>query len=159
MSLKPSAQRVQDLLRSLGSQAAVVEMPDSTRTAGDAAAACGCTVAQIAKSLLFRAKDSGRPVLVVASGVNWVDEKAVGRLIGEKIGRADADFVRETTGFAIGGVPPIGHATAPVVVLDEDLFALDPIWCAAGTPNAVFSTTATELERLTGGQRAAIRKG
>ena len=108
----PSALRVQAVL---GEGFRVLEFSASTRTAAEAAEAIGCTVAQIAKSILFRAA-SGRPVLVVACGTNRVDEKKVAALLGEKIGRADAEFVREATGFAIGGVPPVGHATAPAVL-------------------------------------------
>lgn len=158
MPLKPSAQRVQDLLAARGFELTVVEMPDSTRTSEEAAAACGCAVAQIGKSLLFRAKDSGRPVLVVASGVNRVDEKKVAAALGEKIARADVDFVREATGFAIGGVAPIGHAVEPVVYLDADLMALERIWCAAGTPNAVFELTPAALQAMTGGTVLDVRK-
>ncbi|KAA0683449.1 YbaK/EbsC family protein [Roseomonas genomospecies 6] len=158
-TLSPSAQRVQELLDGFGHGHAVVEHEGSTRTSEDAANAIGCTVAQIAKSLIFRAKDSGRPVLVVASGANRVDEKAVGRLIGEKIERADPDFVRENTGFAIGGVPPIGYAVPPLVLIDADLLALDAIWAAAGTPNAVFRLTPAQLVSMTGGRVETIRKG
>lgn len=158
MPLKPSAQRVQDLLTAGGYDLTVVEMPDSTRTSAEAAAACGCTVAQIGKSLVFRAKSSGRPVLVVANGVNRVDERKVSAALGEKIGRADVDFVRESTGFAIGGVAPIGHVTAPVVYLDADLMALERIWCAAGTPNAVFELTPPALQAMTGGTVLEIRQ-
>ncbi|HEY0833080.1 MAG TPA: YbaK/EbsC family protein [Azospirillum sp.] len=157
-NLSPSAQRVQEVLDAIGLGHVVVERESSTRTSEDAAAAIGCTVAQIAKSLIFRAKQSGRPVLVVASGANRVDEKAVGALIGEKIERADADFVRDRTGYAIGGVPPIGHAEPPLVLIDEDLLALDTIWAAAGTPNAVFRLTPDQLVGMTGGQVAAVRK-
>ncbi len=157
--LSPSARRVQALLDGLGHGHSVVEHEGSTRTSEDAANAIGCAVAQIAKSLIFRAKDSGRPVLVVASGANRVDEKAVGRLIGEKIERADPDFVRENTGFAIGGVPPIGHAVPPLVLIDADLLALDAIWAAAGTPNAVFRLTPAQLVAITGGRVETVRKG
>ncbi len=150
----PSALRVQAVL---GDRFTVLEFDAGTRTAADAAAAVGCTVAEIAKSLLFRARDSGRPVLVVASGVNRVDEKKVAAVIGEKIARADADFVRENTGFAIGGVPPVGHAVAPVTLIDEDLLKLETIWAAAGTPNAVFKLTPGELIELTGGRVAEVR--
>jgi prolyl-tRNA editing enzyme YbaK/EbsC (Cys-tRNA(Pro) deacylase) len=150
----PSALKVQAVL---GERFAVMEFDAGTRTAADAAVAIGCTVAEIAKSLLFRAKDTGRPVLVVASGVNRVDEKKVAALIGEKIGRADADFVREATGFAIGGVPPIGHAVAPLTLIDEDLLAFTTIWAAAGTPNAVFQLTPAELVALTGGRVAGMK--
>ena len=149
----PSALKVQAVL---GDSSQVLEFDAGTRTAADAAAAIGCTVAEIAKSLLFRAKDSGRAVLVVASGVNRVDEKKVAALIGEKIARADADFVREMTGFAIGGVPPVGHATAPITLIDEDLMKFATIWAAAGTPNAVFQLKPAELAELTGGQVANV---
>jgi prolyl-tRNA editing enzyme YbaK/EbsC (Cys-tRNA(Pro) deacylase) len=145
----PSALKVQAIL---GDKYEVLEFDAGTRTAADAAAAIGCTVAEIAKSLLFRAKPSGRPVLVVASGDNRVDEKKVAALIGEKISRADADFVREMTGFAIGGVPPVGHATAPVTLIDEDLMKFATIWAAAGTPNAVFQLKPAALAELTGGR-------
>lgn len=158
-ALSPSAQRVQDFLDGFGHGHSVVEHEGSTRTSEDAANAVGCAVAQIAKSLIFRTKESGRPVLVVASGANRVDEKAVGRLIGEKIERADADFAREATGFAIGGIPPIGHAVPPLVLIDADLMGLDAIWAAAGTPNAVFRLTPAELIAITGGRVEAIRKG
>jgi len=159
MPLKPSAQRVQDLLGEHGFDLQVVEMPDSTRTSAEAAAACGCTVAQIGKSLVFRAAESGRPVLVVASGVNRVDEKKVAELLGEPLARADPEFVRASTGYAIGGVAPIGHAVAPAVYLDADLMVLERIWCAAGTPNAVFELTPADLQAMTGGTVLDLRKG
>jgi prolyl-tRNA editing enzyme YbaK/EbsC (Cys-tRNA(Pro) deacylase) len=136
----------------------IVILPDSTRTAQEAALAVGCDVAQIVKSLVFRGTTSGRPVLVIACGANRVDETAVGTLIGEPIGKADADFVRANTGFAIGGVAPIGHAVAPVTLIDEDLLAFEAIWAAAGTPNAVFCLTPDELLEMTGGQRAAVKQ-
>jgi prolyl-tRNA editing enzyme YbaK/EbsC (Cys-tRNA(Pro) deacylase) len=157
-ALSPSANRVQSLLDAIGLGHRVVEHESSTRTSDEAAAAVGCTVAQIAKSLIFRAKESGTPVLVIASGANRVNEKAVGALIGEKIERADPDFVREKTGFAIGGVPPIGHAAPPLVLIDDDLMALGEIWAAAGTPNAVFRLTPDQLVSMTGGRVAAVKK-
>ena len=149
----PSALKVQAVL---GDVYEVLEFDAGTRTAADAAAAIGCTVAEIAKSLVFRAKQSGRSVLVVASGDNRVDEKKVAVLLGEKISRADADFVREMTGLAIGGVPPVGHATAPLTLIDEDLMKFPTIWAAAGTPNAVFQLKPTALAELTGGQVADV---
>ena len=155
-SLKPSAQRVQEALAAHGLGLEVREFPASTRTAEDAAAAIGCTVAQIAKSLIFRGKSSDRPVLVIASGANRVDEEKISALIGEKIGKADADFVRTRTGFAIGGVPPVGHLEAPITVIDRDLLALEEIWAAAGTPNAVFRLKPEQLAVLTGGQVAEV---
>ena len=151
----PSALKVQ---AALGERFAVLEFEATTRTAADAAAAIGCTVAQIAKSLVFRAAGSNRPVLVVASGVNRVDEKKVAETVGEGIARADADFVREATGFAIGGVPPVGHKTPPTVLIDKSLMTFAEIWAAAGTPNAVFRLTPPDLIALTGGRVAAIAR-
>jgi len=154
--LSPSAQRVQDALRSLGFAYEVIEFAQTTRTAGEAAAAVGCTVAQIAKSLVFKGRGSGRPLLVIASGANRVNEKAMRDLIGEPIERPDADFVRQQTGFVIGGVPPIGHAAPLAVYIDEDLLQYDVIWAAAGTPNAVFRLAPADLLRMTGGQAIKV---
>ncbi len=153
-AVAPSALKVQ---AALGSRFAVLEFDASTRTSEEAAAAIGCTVAQIAKSLVFRSA-GGRPVLVIASGVNRVDEKKVGALIGEKIARADPEFVRESTGFAIGGIPPVGHAIPPVTLIDEALMALSEIWAAAGTPNAVFRLTPADLVALTQGKVAPLAR-
>jgi len=157
--LKDSARRVREALAARGFDFQIREFPASTRTSAEAAAAIGCTVAQIAKSLIFRAKRSDRPVLVMASGANRVDEKALAALVGEPIGRADADFVRRTTGFAIGGVPPVGHASPPITLIDRDLMDLEEIWAAAGTPNAVFLLTPQDLVSLTGGQVADVKQG
>jgi prolyl-tRNA editing enzyme YbaK/EbsC (Cys-tRNA(Pro) deacylase) len=151
----PSAQKVQAVL---GEDFQVLEFDESTRTAADAAAAIGCTVGQIAKSLIFRAKESGRPVLAIASGSVRVDEKRLSALLGEDIGRADAAFVREQTGFAIGGVPPVGHRTRPLIYIDETLLGFDSIWAAGGTPNSVFRLLPDDLVRLTGGTIAAIAR-
>lgn len=145
----PSALRVQAIL---GGAFKVLEFDASTRTAADAAAAVGCTVAQIAKSIVFRAATSNLPVLVITSGGNRVDPAKVAALIGEPIARADADFVREATGFAIGGVPPVGHTLVPLTLIDVDLQQFGEIWAAAGTPNAVFRLTPADLVRLTGGR-------
>jgi len=158
MSLKESARRVQAALDASGIALQVREFPASTKTSAEAASAVGCAVAQIAKSMIFRAAASDRSVLVVASGANRVDEKKVAALVGEKIERATPDFVRAKTGYAIGGVPPVGHTEPPVVLIDEDLLTLDVLWAAAGTPNAVFRLTPEELRQLTGGQVAAVRK-
>ena len=155
-SLRPAAARVQQLLGEMGHETDVIEFADTTKTSADAAQQIGCSVAQIAKSLIFRAKQSNRPVLVIASGVNRVDEKALEALLGEKIGKADADFVRDKTGYAIGGVAPVGHASPPVTFIDEDLLKLETIWAAAGTPFAVFRLTPADLQRLTGGRVARI---
>ena len=155
-ALPPSAQKVQDALTALGCTAVVREMPASTRTAADAAAACGCEQGAIVKSLVFRGAESGRGVLVLTSGTNRVDEQRLGRALGEPLERADADFVRRATGFAIGGVPPVGHATEMRVVMDRDLHTFAEIWAAAGTPKAVFPTTPNELTRLTGAELRAV---
>src|SRR6187401_1154932 len=118
--LSPTAQKIQTLLASLGYDYTVVEHAESTRTAQEAAERAGCELAQIVKSLIFRGKTSGKPILVLTSGANRVDEKLISEYAGEAIGRADADFVRSVTGFAIGGIPPIGHAQKMETYLDED---------------------------------------
>ncbi len=155
--LSSSAQRVQDALNQLGLVLQVVELPKSTRTAVDAAQAIGCQVAQIAKSLIFRAPVSDRPVLVIASGVNRVNEGAIASILGEQIDKADADFVRSRTGFVIGGVPPVGHLEPIETLLDRDLWHYHEIWAAAGTPHAVFRLTPDELERATAGKVISIQ--
>ena len=129
--------------------------PAGTRTAADAAAAIGCDVAQIVKSLVFR-KRSGGALLVLASGRNRVDEAKVGALVDEPIDKADAAFVREVTGFAIGGVPPVGHAEPIDTLVDRDLLSLGELWAAAGTPQTVFPIAPEELVRVTGGQVADV---
>jgi prolyl-tRNA editing enzyme YbaK/EbsC (Cys-tRNA(Pro) deacylase) len=157
MPLSESAQRVENWLAGRGLPGRVREMAASTRTSAEAAAAIGCDVAQIAKSLVFRGRDSGGPLLVVASGVNRVDEKKLAALVGERVARPDADYVRAVTGFVIGGVPPVGHAQPIRTLIDAELLALDPIWAAAGTPVAVFRLTAAELVALTSGEVADLK--
>lgn len=152
MNLSPSAQRVQDALAALGMSLQVVELPASTRSAAEAAGAVGCSLGQIVKSLVFRALDSDRPILVETSGSNRVNEGLLSSLTGERIGKADADFVRQRTGFIIGGVPPVGHIEKLLTYIDQDLLQYAEIWAAAGTPNAVFRLTPEELVRMTGGQ-------
>jgi prolyl-tRNA editing enzyme YbaK/EbsC (Cys-tRNA(Pro) deacylase) len=152
-----SVGRVRAALLAAGHSDTITAFPAGTRTAADAASAVGCTVAQIAKSIVFRA--GARAALIVASGANRVDQAKAGALMGTMLARADADWVRATTGFAIGGVSPIGHLAPPLLLLDEDLQALDPIWAAAGSPMHVFRTTAAELHRLTGATWAAVRSG
>jgi prolyl-tRNA editing enzyme YbaK/EbsC (Cys-tRNA(Pro) deacylase) len=154
--LAPAAQRVQEKLRAAGSSCTVEMMATTARTSAEAAAAIGCTVAQIAKSLVFRAKSSGRAVLVIASGTNRVDEKKIAAALGEPIGKADADFVRERTGYVIGGVSPVGHDGSVRIFVDEDLRRFDAIWAAGGHPHAVFRLTFDELVRLTAGAVIAI---
>jgi prolyl-tRNA editing enzyme YbaK/EbsC (Cys-tRNA(Pro) deacylase) len=158
LPLSASARKVQLALQGLGLDLRVVELPGSTRTAVEAAQAVGCQVGQIVKSLVFKAKRSQRPILVVASGSNRVDERRVEALIGEPLGKADADFVRQQTGFVIGGVPPVGHAQRLETLIDEDLLQYGEIWAAAGTPHAVFRLTPGDLVQMTGGRVAAIKQ-
>ena len=137
-SISKRAQQFQAILREHGHDLTVVELPDSTRTADDAARALGCRKAQIIKSLVFRQIDTDKPVMVLASGPNRVDEQAIGRLVGGDIVKADAAFVKRVTGFSIGGVPPLGHSEKLTLFVDEDLLTFEETWAAAGTPNAVF---------------------
>jgi len=151
-SLSASAQKVQNALSTLGFPCQVLELPQITRSAAEAAQAIGCRVEQIAKSLVFKGQQVGAPILIIASGPNRVKEKSVGELIGDFLEKADADFVRKHTGFAIGGVPPIGHQEKLAVFIDEDLLQYEEIWAAAGTPNAVFRLTPADLVTMTGGK-------
>lgn len=157
IELSRSAQKIQDVLNANHVETAVIELPASTRTAAEAAQAIGCTVAQIAKSIIFRGAVTGKAVLVVASGINRINENKVSALIGEPLAKADAAFVREKTGFVIGGVPPIGHIEKPITIVDEDILRLGDIWAAAGTPNSVFRLTGELLVQLSGGLVAAIK--
>src|SRR5262245_24641921 len=150
--LPDSARRVQQALSAAGISARIMQLPQSTRTASDAAVAIGCRVEQIAKSLVFRRADSNRPVLIIASGPNRVDEQLASSYLKASIAKADADFVRSATGFAIGGVPPVGHDVPVETLIDEDLLQFDTIWAAAGTPHAVFSVDPEELVRATRGR-------
>jgi prolyl-tRNA editing enzyme YbaK/EbsC (Cys-tRNA(Pro) deacylase) len=147
--------RVAAVLREAGHPHAPVMLDDAARTAQQAADALGITVGQIAKSIIFRRRSDDAAVLVITSGDRRVDEKKVAALVG-KIGRADADFVKTRTGFTIGGVSPVGHATAPVTLIDRELFRFDEIWAAAGHPHAVFRLQPSDLERLTGAPVADI---
>jgi prolyl-tRNA editing enzyme YbaK/EbsC (Cys-tRNA(Pro) deacylase) len=150
-ALKPSAQKVQDALAERGFANQVIELSESTRTSAEAAAAVGCEVGQIAKSLIFRGKQRGTPVLVIASGANRVDERKIAAHLGEKLDKAGADFVRDATGFVIGGVPPLAHASPLTTYIDQSLLQYSQIWAAAGHPNAVFQLTPDELVALAGG--------
>ena len=156
MTLSASAQKIQQALAELGMDLQVVELPSSTRTAVEAAQAVGCQVGQIVKSLVFRAAHSDRPVLVVASGANRVNESRLGDLLGEPVAKADADFVRLRTGFAIGGVPPLAHAEPLTIFIDQDLLQYAAIWAAAGTPHAVFCLTPAQLVTMTRGKIVQI---
>lgn len=157
--LAKSAVSVQEALDYLGLECKVLELPNSTRTALDAASAIGCEISQIVKSLVFRTKKTGKPVLVLASGPNQVDIKTIEDCVGESITKADADFVREVTGFAIGGIPPVGHKNAiDFIYIDQDLMELDKVWAAAGTPNAVFCIKSQDLLKATDGKLINIKE-
>jgi len=155
--LTKSAQRVQRVLSEKGLNFKVSELSESTRTAEDAAATLGCSVAQIVKSLVFKTKVTHKPLLVLASGVNRVNEKALEKYVDEGITKADADFVREATGFAIGGIPPCGHKQALDTFIDEDLLNFENVWAAAGTPHAVFNLKSSDLQGMTKGRVISIK--
>src|SRR5687767_12898560 len=156
-TLSSSAQKIQDQLKSLGFDYPVIEHAESTRTAQEAADRAGCELGQIVKSLIFRGKTSGKPILVLTSGANRVDEKQIAKYAGEAIGRADADFVRTATGFAIGGIPPVGHAEKMETYLDEDFLQYPTVWAAAGTPNAIFELKTDDLRKMTAGTVAKVK--
>ena len=151
-----SVERVREALRAASHPDTIQAFPEGTRSAAEAASAVGCEVAAIAKSIVFRA--GARPVLAIASGANRVDMAKVAAVTGLPVQQAEGRWVREVTGFAIGGVAPVGHLTPPVVVLDRDLMALPAIWAAAGSPRQVFRTGPEALRRLTGGTVADIRE-
>jgi Cys-tRNA(Pro) deacylase len=155
--LSAGAQRVQAALARHGMDCRVQEMHQTTRSAADAARAVGCEVGQIAKSLVFRGKATGRAVLVIASGANRVDLAHLADTLSEPVGMADPDFVRQQTGFAIGGVPPLGHRQSLEIYIDEDLMQYADIWAAAGTPRAVFRLTPDQLVRITDGRVMAVK--
>ena len=156
-TLSSSAQKIQDLLNSLGYNYIVIEHAESTRTAQEAADRAGCELGQIVKSLIFKGKESGKPILVLTSGANRVDEKRISEYAGEHISRANANFVRAVTGFAIGGVPPVGHVQKMETYLDEDFLTYQTIWAAAGTPNAIFELKTEDLQKMTNGRIAQVR--
>ena len=153
-----SCDRVRAALVEAGFATEIVTFAKDTRSSAQAAAAIGCQVEQIAKSLVFRAVNSDRPILVIASGANRVSEPKVSALLGEPIERASAAFVRERSGFAIGGVAPLGHKAKMTILIDQDLIGLAEIWAAAGAPNTVFRLLPTDLEKMTGGQIADVKE-
>jgi Cys-tRNA(Pro) deacylase len=157
MPLSPSAQKVQDQLKSLGFDYTVIEHTESTRTAQEAADRAGCELGQIVKSLIFKGRDSGKPILVLTSGANRVDEKRISEYAGESISRPDANFVRAVTGFAIGGVPPVGHLQKMETYLDEDFLQYETIWAAAGNPNAIFELKPGDLQKMTNGKVVRVK--
>ena len=160
--LHRNAQRIQELLKSLGADNEVVQLSDSTRSAAEAAAALGVEPAQIAKSIMFLAhpgSDQEQPVLVIASGRHRICKKKLRKLLGCKVRQADADAVKGYSGFPIGGVPPIGHGTKPITLIDETLESLGELWAAAGTPFTVFQTDFEQLVRWTGGRIVDVHEG
>lgn len=156
-TLSPSSQKIQNLLNSLGYSYTVVEHAESTRTAQEAADRAGCELGQIVKSLIFKGRDSGKPILVLTSGPNRANENRISEYAGEPIGKADADFVRAVTGFAIGGVPPLGHIEQMETYIDEDFLQYPTIWAAAGTPNAIFELKTEDLQKMTSGKVVSIK--
>jgi prolyl-tRNA editing enzyme YbaK/EbsC (Cys-tRNA(Pro) deacylase) len=155
--LSPSAQKVQDTLTALGYAFTVLETDVHTRTAQQAAELVGCQLAQIVKSLIFKGAETGKPILVLTSGANRADEALISSYSGGPIIRADPDFVREVTGFAIGGVPPLAHTQPMETYLDEDLMMFDSIWAAGGTPNSLFELTPTALHKMTNGKVVRVK--
>ena len=151
-TLSPSAQKVQQWLRANGSDATIVEHEHPGRTAAEAAALLNCDVAQIAKSIIFKSATTARSVLGITSGANRVDEKKVAALLGGPLAKADANFVREQTGFAIGGVPPVAHTTQGAVLMDEDLLRFERVFPAGGTPHAMFAIDPAALLKLSAAQ-------
>lgn len=150
MELPKSAQRFRAAAEAAGLKFEIREMPDSTRSAEEAAAACDCALGQIVKSLVFAGKESGSPYLLLVSGSNRVDQNAVATIIGEKLDRPNADFVREVTGYSIGGIPPLGFALPVKTWMDEDLLQYDEIFAAAGTPYCIFSASPNDLAKSAG---------
>ena len=146
--LPDTAQRVADLLASIGHDKPVVMLPATGRTSAEAAASLGCDVAHIAKSIVFRRVADDAAIMIIASGADRIDEAKVAALVGP-IGKADARFVKERIGYAIGGVCPIGHASASVILIDQKLFGFDSVWAAAGHPHAVFNLTPAQLQAMT----------
>jgi prolyl-tRNA editing enzyme YbaK/EbsC (Cys-tRNA(Pro) deacylase) len=155
--LSPSAQKVADALLKLNISCQVIELPAATRTAPEAAEAVGCHVGAIVKSLIFRGKDSHKPILILVSGSNRVDEAKVSSLLNEQILRAEPDFVREQTGFAIGGIPPVGFPGPVTTLIDQDLLNYEVVWAAAGTPHAVFNIYPADLVKASGGKVVQVK--
>ena len=156
--LSPTAKRIQDYLVSRGYDFKVIEFLESTRTSAEAAERVGCEVGQIVKSLVFCGHNSGKAVLVLACGANRVDVRKLANLIGEPVDRAKPEFVRTVTGFAIGGIPPIGHISKLETFIDEDLRQYQKLWAAAGTPNAIFELTFEDLVKMSSARIVEIKE-
>jgi prolyl-tRNA editing enzyme YbaK/EbsC (Cys-tRNA(Pro) deacylase) len=155
--LPKSADRVRKAAEALGLPIEIVEMATPTRTVAEAAVACGCAAGAIVKSLVFMGRETGRPYLLLVSGANRVDEAKAAVALGEPIMRGDARFVRTVTGYAIGGVSPIGHLRKTVPFMDADLLQYETVWAAAGTPTAVFSVDPARLRDATGAAVIAVK--
>lgn len=155
--LKNNIQRVQNELQRLGFSYQVIELPKTTHTALDAAKALSCQIGQIAKSIIFKTKSTNQPILVIASGLNQIDEEKIAKHISESVEKAEANFILEKTGFIIGGVPPLGHLKKIKTFIDEDLFQYEEIWAAAGAPNAVFKFKPQDLIKMTDGQIISVK--
>jgi prolyl-tRNA editing enzyme YbaK/EbsC (Cys-tRNA(Pro) deacylase) len=149
--------RVRETLEERGFEPEILELEQTARSAAEAADALGVRVEQIVKSLVFRGRRTGRPVLVLAGGANRVDENRVSQLLSEPVGMADAAYVREKTGFSIGGVPPVGHVEQLTTFVDEDLLPESEVWAAAGHTHAVFGLKPADLVRITDGRVVALR--
>lgn len=152
-----SARQMQEVLEQFGCDSKVIEMDAPTRTVQEAADAIGCDVGQIAKSLVFMRKGSKQPVLIIASGQNRVNEKRMRTHLGEKLEKANAEFVLEHTGYVIGGIPPVGHRNPIDTFIDEDLMQYEEVWAAAGAPNAVFCVSPDVLLKMAGGSIACVK--
>jgi prolyl-tRNA editing enzyme YbaK/EbsC (Cys-tRNA(Pro) deacylase) len=149
--------RVREALEERSFEPGIVELGRTARSAAEAAGTLGVRVEQIVKSLVFRGQKTGRPVLVLAGGANRVDEARISNLVSEPVEMADAAYVREKTGFSIGGVPPVGHAERPLTFVDEDLLREEEVWAAAGHTHAVFGLEPAELVEITGGRVVAVK--
>ncbi len=154
-TLPDSARRVAALLQTIGHEQPIVMLPDSGKTSAEAALGLGCTIAEIAKSIVFRRLSDDAAVMVIASGIHRVDEQKVAALVGP-VGRADAQFVKQKIGYAIGGVCPIGHLEKAIMLIDQDLLQYPTVWAAAGHPHAVFQLTPAQLLAMTGAPLADI---
>jgi len=156
--LSPSAQRAQLALEKAGLAVRVIEHETAARTSAQAAETLGCSIAEIAKSLIFRGAETGTAVLVVASGENRIDLNKIAALLREPVVKPDAAFVREATGYAIGGIPPLGHAQPLRTLVDQSLLRFQTVFAAGGTPNAMFPIAPADLVRVTGGQVADVHE-
>jgi len=153
----PKAQEFEQLLKTLGFELQVLELSKTTRTAVDAALAVNCQLGQIAKSIVFKTTTTQKPILVIASGSNRINEEKIAQIMGESVEKANANFVLEKTGFAIGGVAPVGHPEKIETLIDEDLFCYQEIWAAAGNPNSVFKLSPQQLLKITGGRIIKVK--